>query len=92
MTDQFVWSRRLNELGVSPPPIPRGELSAARLAEAIRGAASDETMRIRARALGTAITAEGGVAAAAEAFEHLVGRNGTATGAHRALPHAVSTT
>jgi sterol 3beta-glucosyltransferase len=73
MTDQFVWARRLHELGVSPAPIPRRELTVPRLAEAIRRAVNDEEMRVRARALSVEIRAENGVGRAVEAFERLVG-------------------
>jgi sterol 3beta-glucosyltransferase len=69
MTDQFVWARRLSELGVSPPPIPRRDLSVERLEEAIRIAVGQEAMRHRAAALGERIRAEDGVARAVEVFE-----------------------
>ncbi len=72
MTDQFFWARRLHELGVSPPPIPRRELTAPRLADVIRSAASDQQMRARARTLSASVRAEDGVGRAVEAFEHLV--------------------
>ncbi len=71
MTDQFVWARRLHELGVSPPPIPRRELTVERLAQAIRRAVHDEEMHRRARTLSKLIRAEDGVARAAEEFERL---------------------
>ena len=72
MTDQFFWARRLHELGVSPPPIPRRELTAPRLADVIRSAASDQQMRLRARTLSAAVRGEDGVGRAVEAFERLV--------------------
>ncbi len=72
MTDQFLWARRLHELGVGPAPIRRRELTAEGLAEAIRIATSDEQMRQRAAALGERIRSEDGVARAVEAFERRV--------------------
>jgi sterol 3beta-glucosyltransferase len=61
MTDQFLWARRLHELGVAPAPIPRRDLSAERLGDAIRIAAGDDAMRRRAAALGRRIRDEDGV-------------------------------
>jgi sterol 3beta-glucosyltransferase len=72
MTDQFLWARRVGELGVGPAPIRRRELTAERLADAIRAATGDEGMRRRAEALGRQIRAEDGVACAVEAFERRV--------------------
>jgi sterol 3beta-glucosyltransferase len=69
MTDQFVWARRLHELGVSPAPIPRRELTVARLADAIRQAAGDDQMRRNARALSARLGTEDGVAGAVDVFE-----------------------
>lgn len=74
MTDQFVWARRLHELGVGPAPIPRRELTVQRLADAIRRVMNDESMRVRAQGLSAEIGAEDGVATAVETFEHTVVR------------------
>jgi UDP:flavonoid glycosyltransferase YjiC (YdhE family) len=73
--DQFTWARRLAELGVSPPPIPRRKLSAERLGPAIIGATTSRVMRQRAATLARRIRAEDGVARAVEVFE---GRFGAA--------------
>jgi sterol 3beta-glucosyltransferase len=72
MTDQFLWARRVHELGVGPAPIPRRELTAERLADAIRAATGDASMRRRAAALSERIRAEDGVARAVETFERRV--------------------
>ena len=72
MTDQFLWARRLHELGVGPRPIRRRELTTEGLAQAIRIATSDDGMGRRAAALGEHIRGEDGVARAVEAFEHRV--------------------
>jgi sterol 3beta-glucosyltransferase len=69
MTDQFLWARRLHQLGVGPAPIRRRDLTVEGLAHAIRIAAGDEGMRRRAGALGQRIRAEDGVDRAVEAFE-----------------------
>jgi len=66
--EQPFWGRRIAELGVGPKPIPRKRLSQERLAAAIHTAASDESMRRRAHALGECIRTENGVARAVEVF------------------------
>ena len=72
--DQSFWAYRAAQLGVSPKPIPRKELTVERLATAIATAVNDERMRSRAVALGQKIRSENGVAQAVEAF-------------HKFLPH-----
>ncbi len=64
MGDQHFWGKRLADLGVGTKPIPRKQLSAERLAEAITGAVSDSAMRQRAQELGQKIRAEDGLASA----------------------------
>jgi sterol 3beta-glucosyltransferase len=70
--DQPFWARRVYELGVGPPPIPRRQLSVDPLAEAIRVATTDPRMRERAATLAQNIQSEDGVARAVEAFEREV--------------------
>jgi UDP:flavonoid glycosyltransferase YjiC (YdhE family) len=77
MTDQFLWARRLHELGAGPAPLPRRSLSADHLAAAIRMATTDVAMRDRAAALARRICAEDGVAHAVEAFDRHCGRQHT---------------
>ncbi len=67
--DQPFWARRIHALGVGPRPIPRGRLTADRLAEAIHTAVSDAAMRERAARLGEQIRAEDGVARAVAILE-----------------------
>jgi sterol 3beta-glucosyltransferase len=67
--DQPFWGRRVAELGVGPRPIPRKQLTAARLAAAITTAVADRDMPARAAALGEKIRAEDGVARAVEIIE-----------------------
>jgi UDP:flavonoid glycosyltransferase YjiC (YdhE family) len=60
--DQPFWGQRIADLGVGPNPIPRKQLTAQRLGEAIRTAMTDDLMRRRAADLGAKIQAEDGVA------------------------------
>jgi UDP:flavonoid glycosyltransferase YjiC (YdhE family) len=67
--DQFFWSWRLYDLGVSPAPIKADRLSADRLARAIHQARTDPRMRQRAAALGERLRSEDGVQNAVTAIE-----------------------
>jgi len=58
--DQGFWGARAHALGVGPRPIPRRQLTAERLAAAIRHALKDDT-RHRAAMLGLRIRGEDGV-------------------------------
>lgn len=69
--DQPFWGQRVAALGVGTAPIPRKELTAERLAEAIHKAVSDRTMRQRAANLGAKIQAEDGVANAVAVVQEL---------------------
>jgi UDP:flavonoid glycosyltransferase YjiC (YdhE family) len=69
--DQFFWGRRVATLGVGPEPIPRKELTAERLARAIEGALTDQTMRQRSVDLGASIQAEDGVARAVAVVQRM---------------------
>jgi sterol 3beta-glucosyltransferase len=60
--DQPFWGQRVAELGVGSEPIPRKQLTAERLAEAIHKAVTDQVMRQRAANLGAKIQAENGIA------------------------------
>jgi sterol 3beta-glucosyltransferase len=70
--DQFYWGQRVYELGVGPKFVPRGQLSADKLAAAITQCRQDGALRRRAAELGSQIRAEpDGVCAAVEAIESL---------------------
>ncbi len=56
--DQHLWARRVHELGVGPGPVPRANLTAEGLAEAITQATGDAGMRARAAKLGEQIRGE----------------------------------
>ena len=68
--DQTFWARRVHNLGVGPPPIPRARLTAERLAEALVQAIQDEGMRVRAAHLGAQIRAEDGIGEAVRLVEN----------------------
>ena len=67
--DQPFWGQRVADLGVGPQPIPRKQLTVARLAEAIQTALHDSAMRQRAKALAAQIRAENGVQRAVEIIQ-----------------------
>lgn len=69
--DQPFWGQRIAQLGVGPAPIPKRQLTAQKLAQAIQQAVSDNPMRQRAAALGEKIRAETGVAAAVRLIQQL---------------------
>ena len=67
--DMYFWADCLHRLGVSPPFIPKGSLSAERLVDAIRMALNDASLRERATAIARQIAAEDGVGKAVHIFE-----------------------
>jgi sterol 3beta-glucosyltransferase len=74
--DQFFWGARIKELGLGPDPIPQKELTADRLANAIRISGSDAGMRQRANSCGAAIRAENGIGNAVEIIKQYFGEPG----------------
>lgn len=62
--DQFAWGRRVYELGVGAKPIPRKNLSAEKLSQAIQFALTNE-IKNKAQELGEKIRSENGAATAA---------------------------
>lgn len=89
MADQPFWGRRLAALGAGPAPIPRKQLTAGGLAEAITRAVTDESMRQEAAELGRKIRAEDGVATAVAVIERFIKQKLT-TGPRRAVGSSVS--
>ena len=69
--DQPFWGQRVADLGVGPQPIPRKQLTADRLAQAIQIAVTDQAMRQRAADLGAQIRSEDGIARAVEVINQL---------------------
>lgn len=83
--DHPFWAQRVFEIGAGPRPIPVKQLTADKLARAIRRSASRE-MRRRAAEIGEQIRREDGVAAAVATIQrHLgearEGRRSTSTAA-----------
>jgi UDP-glucoronosyl and UDP-glucosyl transferase len=62
--DQGFWEEHVAKLGVGAKPIPRKQLTAEKLAEAIQQVMTDKAMRQRAANLGARIQAEEGIAGA----------------------------
>ena len=73
VADQPSWARRVAELGAGPRPIPFRELTAERLADAIRQALSDRSIREAARSIGERVRAEDGLGMATD----IILRHGT---------------
>lgn len=71
VADQFYWARHITELGVSPGGIPHKQLSADKLADAIRVMVTDGNMRARAAALGEKLRAEDGIGEAVRVIRYL---------------------
>jgi len=71
LADQSFWGSRVAALGAGPPPIPRSQLSAESLAQAIHQT-EDSRMRERARMLGAGIQDENGVGRAVEEFHRFM--------------------
>ena len=69
--DQPFWGQRIADLGVGSKPIPRKQLTAERLANAIREVVTNEDMRQRAAKLGKQIQTENGIESAVEIFNEL---------------------
>ena len=72
MIDQPFWAERIHRLGVGPAPVPFAELTAQRLASAIRAALEDR-YRNRARELAGLVNAEDGAETVARRIEQLAG-------------------
>jgi sterol 3beta-glucosyltransferase len=73
IADQPFWGRRIAELGVGVDPIPQKQLTAEKLADAIRTVTGDAEMRRRAEALGEKLRAEDGVGNAVKLVQKYVG-------------------
>jgi len=67
--DQVFWGQRVEILGVGPKAIPRPKLTADKLAQALRLAATDSAMREKAAALAEKIRIEDGVRVAVALIE-----------------------
>jgi UDP:flavonoid glycosyltransferase YjiC (YdhE family) len=70
--DQFFWGKQVARLRAGPQPIPRQQLTAEKLAAAIRQAVTDNEMRRRAEEIGRKIQSENGTNKAVQIFNKLV--------------------
>jgi sterol 3beta-glucosyltransferase len=75
MGDQPFWGERVRTLGVGPAPIPRKQLTADNLAQAITTAVSHQEMRQRASALAENIALEDGISHAVRLIEQHMPRH-----------------
>ena len=64
--DQYFWGRRVAALGAGPPPIPRPELTASRLAQALNTVLTDPVIGRRAAEIGACVRAENGLTRAVD--------------------------
>ncbi|MFE1770782.1 glycosyltransferase [Streptomyces sp. NPDC059008] len=69
--DQFYWASRLAAMGVAPAPIPRRQLTAARLADALRDAVEGQAFIQRARTVASHLAAEDGAASVLAELEQM---------------------
>lgn len=72
IVDQPFWGRRVYELGVGAAPIPQKQLTAQKLAAAIREVMTNPAIKENAAELGEKIRSEDGVANAVEIIERLM--------------------
>ena len=71
--DQFYWGQRVNELGVGPRFISRGQLNVENLSEAMMRVKNDGQIREKASKLGSKIRAEAdGVTTAVRVIEQIL--------------------
>lgn len=71
LLDQPFWAHRLAALGVAPQPIPLHQLTADRLANALRQVTTDASYRRRASEVAALINQEDGASVAAAAIERI---------------------
>jgi sterol 3beta-glucosyltransferase len=69
IADQFFWAKIVHELGVSPQPVKRSQLTATKLAGALREVMHNDQLRKQAFSLGEQIRTENGVTEAVRWIE-----------------------
>ena len=72
--DQPFWGMRIHQLGLGPKPIPRKQLTARRLSEALERLTSEKRYAVAAREIGERLRLENGKAVAANIIEHDVAK------------------
>ncbi len=73
-SDQPFWGAQVHRLGAGPVPIPQKQLTAERLAQAIREAVTNTEMQRKAAVIGEKLRAEDGVGNAVAIIERVVGK------------------
>lgn len=74
--DQAFWAKRLADLGVAPPAIPKKRLNAKTLANAIRITIENSTMREQAQYLGQKVKDEAGISNASHIIHQYLEKQG----------------
>jgi sterol 3beta-glucosyltransferase len=72
--DQSFWGARVRAMGLGPPPIPKKNLTADSLAQAIEIAVTNPDIRRRAKECGAAIHDENGIGNAVKMVERYFGK------------------
>jgi sterol 3beta-glucosyltransferase len=72
IADQPFWGHRLAHLGVAVPPIAPKNLTAERLAAALRQLVQDQELSARAASLGERIRAENGLGVTCAMIEQML--------------------
>ena len=75
VSDQFLWSRELQRLGVAPTPLRRTKLAAAPLASRISEVLEAPQMRAAARSMSARMQRDNGPGTAADLIERVMGWN-----------------
>lgn len=70
--DQPFWGQQVYQLGCGPQPIPRSELTASRLAQAISQAMNDPAIQQKATLIGCQLQAENGLQRALELVNNYI--------------------
>jgi sterol 3beta-glucosyltransferase len=73
LVDQFYWGKRVEELGVGLPAIPRKKLDTPGLAALLGSLTQDDDLRLNASRLADHIQAENGIDGAARLIEESMG-------------------
>jgi UDP:flavonoid glycosyltransferase YjiC (YdhE family) len=81
--DQPFWGARVKAMGLGPDPIPQKNLSADRLARAIKTAVTDSDMKERAHRCGEAIRAEDGLGNAVKIIQRYLTQTVADEGTHK---------
>ena len=69
LVDQFYWGKRVEELGVGLPAVPRKKLDAAELAALLESLTHNDALRVTASRLADGIQAENGIEDAVRLIE-----------------------